>query len=326
MISDASRSLRPATGRAQGAAGLARPVLLASTLLALLAGCDEGDRGTDAKGVDAPPAHSRGPSRAERATVPPLPIEKYLLDTGQEMQLMKASKVLITQCMAKFGFDYVGPNFNTTENLGENGTNRARRYGVADLETAKDHGYHLPGVRDGKPETESSGSRMSDAEIRVFIGDADPNSGVRRGDRSNGKLIPEGGCSGEARRRITTEAPHDLAGEINKESQGKSLSDPEVLAVFAAWSSCMKGNGYIYSSPTDISEAVTNPGPERTEIATAVADVTCKKKTNLISVWHGVETRIQNRMISDREEALISEKRHMETALEIASKVLEESP
>ncbi|WP_329024347.1 hypothetical protein [Streptomyces sp. NBC_00690] len=297
--------------------------MLASTLIALLVGCEEGSRGAGADGENAAAGKSRVPAHSEKATVPPLPIEKYLLDTGQELQLMKASKVLITHCMAKFGFDYVGPSFNTTENLSENGTNRARRYGVADVKTAKEHGYHLPGVKDGNPE--ASAPRMSDAEIRVFIGDADPNSGVRSGDRSNGKVIPKGGCSGEAMRKITTDTPHDLASEINKESQAKSLSDPEVVAVFAAWSSCMKGNGYSYTSPTGISEAVTNPGPERTEIATAVADVECKKKTNLISVWHGVESRIQNQMIGQKEEALGSEKRHMQAALKIASQVLEET-
>ncbi|MEU7260931.1 hypothetical protein AB0B21_34770 [Streptomyces rimosus] len=257
--------------------------------------------------------------------VRPLPIEKYLVDTSQEKQLLQASKVLIAQCMKRFGFDYTGPDFETTGTQHSSAANRERRYGVADLQTAKSNGYHLPAPSGTSKGPTAPAQEMSEAEDRVFIGDADPASGVHKGDKVNGTPIPAGGCSGEARRELGTDTEHALANEINTKSYVKSLADPDVKSLFDSWASCMKKKGYRYASPPDAADSASGEKADRKEIALAVADVECKKDVDLLGAWHDVESRIQEKMISEHEEALVAEKKHMSTSLGVAAKVLENS-
>ncbi|WP_157851802.1 hypothetical protein [Streptomyces monomycini] len=88
----------------------------------------------------------------------------------------------------------------------------------------------------------------------------------------------------------------------------------------------MKKKGYRYTSPPDAADAVSEEAAGRKETATAVADVDCKKDVGLLDARHDVESGIQEKeLISEREEALVAEKKHLTASLHAAAKALENS-
>jgi hypothetical protein len=54
---------------------------------------------------------------------------------------------------------------------------------------------------------------------------------------------------------------------------------------------------YHYASPSQVEGHHWKSPPNKAEIATAVADVTCKAKTNLLNTWLAVEAAYQQALI-----------------------------
>ncbi|MEI5034929.1 hypothetical protein RB201_26450 [Streptomyces sp. S1A(2023)] len=160
------------------------------------------------------------------AAIPALPIEGYLVSQGEKSQILKASRLKAKSCMARFGFDY---SWNASAGLkadpDDNDSNRPRRYGIADLDAASKYGYGL-GVNEVQGATEQTPSAaMSEAATRVFLGNSDPTVKVQDGAVVNGQKIPDGGCSGEAKRKIGNGLSNATASDINLASFDVSLND-----------------------------------------------------------------------------------------------------
>jgi hypothetical protein len=101
-------------------------------------------------------------------------------------------------------------------------------------------------------------------------------------------------------------------------------ADARVRAVMDRWRGCMRGAGYDYA---DVWRANNDPrwtGPEPTglERATAAADVTCKRGTDLASVWLTVETAYQERAIAAQRPAFDAVRRGLDMRLRRAHEVL----
>jgi hypothetical protein len=81
-----------------------------------------------------------------------------------------------------------------------------------------------------------------------------------------------------------------------------SRRDPDVKEAVRAWSTCMKRGGFDYRDPSssagDTDWAKTTR-PYSRELATAAADVGCKKETRLVTIWAKADTRIQQAVIRD---------------------------
>jgi hypothetical protein len=98
-----------------------------------------------------------------------------------------------------------------------------------------------------------------------------------------------------------------------------------VRAVFTKWSACMKRSGYHYSTPRDTNRnrAFNTDGRSRRvtklELTTAVADVRCKRETNVINVWAGVETAYQKIAIAQNRTALTSVRRVVDMRIKNAA-------
>ena len=75
------------------------------------------------------------------------------------------------------------------------------------------------------------------------------------------------------------------------------VADPRIHAVIRAWSACMARHYYHYASPSQVEGHRWKTPPNRAEIATAVADVTCKTQTNLLNTWLAVEAAYQQALI-----------------------------
>jgi hypothetical protein len=81
-------------------------------------------------------------------------------------------------------------------------------------------------------------------------------------------------------------------------------TDPRVLAVERAWSKCMAQRGYSFRTPQQAQQHNWPRTPTTGEVATAVADVSCKAKTNLPNTWLTVEAGYQQVLVAQTLAAL----------------------
>ncbi|MFF7635795.1 hypothetical protein ACFZB9_21985 [Kitasatospora sp. NPDC008050] len=270
---------------------------LTAAVLAALAGLASGCAGPHGHAVDTAPAGSLvtpGPAAPVTATAAPsdlsalrLPIEDYLLTPAQDAHLEHAVWVVAGGCMKRQGFDFQAPPELAHQ---RSGSEVPRRYGPADPATAAVEGYHSPADPDQQPQPRTPLPADLPAPERAAL-------------TGTGHGAPAGGCHGEAQRQLAGTDPlgsSQLAGQINSMSYTQATADPRVKAAFAAWSACMKAEGYTYATPVD---AYNDPRwqqsstPGRLEIATATADTGCKRRTNLIGIWYGVDAAYQQQQI-----------------------------
>lgn len=236
---------------------------------------------------------------AHQVTPLVLPVDAYRLTAAQSDEIDQATRLLMTRCMKRFGFDYTPPR--TANVLPSELAGNARRYGLADADLARDQGYQ---VGTGPGEISTTPEKLNSDEILALTGHLDSLSRPTKTDDQ----IPLGGCAGEAGRAISgdTESEflaitsQDPVTKIDINSFDQSSGDPKVKNVIAAWSACMKSQGFDYAGPLDPARdpLVTNEttaSPK--ELALATADVDCKQKTQLVQVWLSVETGIEKKLI-----------------------------
>ncbi|MGA5197587.1 hypothetical protein [Streptomyces exfoliatus] len=298
------------------------PVALAASLAAaLLAGCGSPAEGGVAKAADAPAAPAVTP-KITTAVIEPVPVEAYLLTEEQWTTLGKAESALRVRCMERFGFAYEEP-LPVGESSGQ--TISQYRYGKLDPAKTAVHGYRMPPV----PSSSSSGEvrkKPTAAERVVLSGTADltAKSG-KGGQKVNGETVPDGGCVGEAQRKLGDYGDAQIANDVNLGSFGKSLQDRRVLAVFAQWSRCMAESGYHYKTPMDASEdekwrrGETASAEEKT---VATADAHCKIRNNVAGVWYAVDVAYQKQAIEEHAEELDQVRKAIAGQLKAAADVL----
>lgn len=260
-----------------------------------------------------------------------LPIEAYLFTAAQTRVLNDAHRSLVNDCMTRFGFstEFVPPTAGVAPP-----NQLTRRYGVTDQVSAARYGYHLTpedGIPTaGKPQT--GGRAYTKAELLVLTGNESgtpvaPNQSPAGGKSHNGKAVPPGGCTGEAKAKLGFDKLERadaarLPDQINFSTYQQASSDSRVVAVLKQWSACMKAKGYTYGTPTQAMEAadIKQASPTDAEIRTAIADVTCKKEHNVVGVWYGIESAYQKTVIQQNIEKLTSIKKEQGAALKLAAR------
>ncbi|QMU69593.1 hypothetical protein [Streptacidiphilus sp. P02-A3a] len=250
-----------------------------------------------------------------------LPITPYLFTDAQSSQLVAAHVKLASACMRRYGFGYSVPAAPVApEQLPVNES----RYGVMTPDQAR-YGYHFMAV-------EMKRLRAGAAPIQDPPKVTPAMAAVLWGSSSgpvDGRSVPSGGCNGEA----TTElggrngryGDPDIAESIQADSYDRSQSDPRVLKAFAAWSACMRADGYDYPSPnaaTNDPRWSASAEPSAAEIATARADVACKRRTNLVGVWASVESAYQDAAIELNADSLRQARATMQRELRTAATLL----
>ncbi|MER6915103.1 hypothetical protein ABT354_25790 [Streptomyces sp. NPDC000594] len=293
-----------------------------------------------ASGACAPPSGAPGPAAEESgpppvATVPlmlsvrdlVLPIEPYLFTDRQIAGVLRARGKLAAVCMERYGHSWPAPSGPSGETGTLNPANTAHRYGLTSAAVAARHGYHPAGDTVLRPRAKDRGPRPVPAAMRVLTGFGPDGSPVTRDPR--GRAVPPGGCLGEATAALSGDPDRignrELVGEINIGSYQRSRRDPRVRAVFRAWSRCMAARGYDYPDPVRVPGAgdrAAGPVPSRTEIALAVADVECKRTTNVVGVWSAVDAAYQRRAMGERRSELAAVARDIRTQLANAERVL----
>ncbi|WP_449350241.1 hypothetical protein [Streptomyces shaanxiensis] len=293
---------------------LAIPVLF----LTLLVGCTSHEPSAESPSSGSPSAPEASPSPSSpgrKSYTFRLPLAVYSYSDADYEVIRAAEQVLARDCMKDFGLAYE-PAKNPAPAEAQD-----RRYGLTDRESAELYGYRMP------PQRETPTAKLTKDQTKVLYGSrslgADSTELTYRG-----KKVPAEGCLGAAilgfRKPYEDKAGAEVASRISTASYEDSQKVPEVRTVFGKWSSCMKEEGYAYTSPMD---ALDTPAFLRgkvsdTEKKTAVADVSCKERTGLPDVWFAAESSIQKDMIKANAEALGKLGELHEKKLRAARKIL----
>lgn len=232
-----------------------------------------------------------------------LPVQDYMQSDAALQTISAARTRIMNRCLQRFkvkgtqtpattGPDPYGPRSLTD-----------RRYGITDLSLAAKFGFGL-GPRDPRLRARPVEPSLSPDDRTVFTGEGR--------SQINGQSVPEGGCLGEAERALDARKPAGadtgLPQNLQFESFEWSQHDPRVLAAFKAWSACMASHKYHYRDPlaTPADSRFTTDSRTSTSklaISTAIADVGCKRKTNLVGIWFGVESEHQKQQIQGQASA-----------------------
>ncbi|KMO99201.1 hypothetical protein [Streptomyces roseus] len=276
---------------------------LALLLLPLLGACSagaSGPQGSSARSDDAPgrsPVH-----RLDDSKTLELPLDAYLLTTPDLETLSTGRDALVQRCLAALG----APAAPAPRGGVKIGTNE-RRYGLADPELAKAHGYHLPDAGQPIEDYPPAAMALVRGEVTTY----------------NGKPVPEGGCAQEAGRELHDTELQQALGPVQRldvESYETSRKDPAVTEVSGKWSTCMEESGYRYPDPVAAinDREFASGAPSDHEKAVALADVLCKRKVNLIGVWSGAESAYQRSLIKSKSSVLAAPLLAKEKTMSIA--------
>ncbi|MFF5436424.1 hypothetical protein [Streptomyces achromogenes] len=278
-------------------------------------------------------------------TMESLPLHAYLPDpeAGGAKAVGRAQWILTGQCMLRLGFtSFTAFDVRSVESTYPvrqgtlTGGGRAgddTPYGVDDPGPAATYGYHK------RPGQESAAQPLewSDDQYPALTGR------FRSGDsrRAHGHPIPEGGCMGEASRKIygagpgpaeiggvRLTGPYTVAMKLWADARTQARKDPAWKQADRAWADCMKEQGLHYPDPDRASADLAwfrTDKPSAKERKTAAADARCKLGTGYIKAVHAVETRAQKAAIDKNKKALEDRQAAHERAVATARKVIAEA-
>ncbi|MFF7867961.1 hypothetical protein ACFZCT_16100 [Streptomyces qaidamensis] len=267
-----------------------------------------------------------------------LPLEAYMASYEDQVTIEQAADDLQQSCMKDYGIDLTLPQAGANPPPSDNDANIERRYGISDRAEAEKYGYELPPAL--REHTEQTMRDLSGVEVEVLTGHtkpeaptaaeagqpiAGPAQGVKPARAEyNGKALKQGGCIGWSKDRLgVKEADPVVVAQLAGDSLTQSMKDDKVIKATAAWSSCMAGKGHagLADPYKAMDQGVTTDGePTKESIALAVDDIDCKEQTDLVKIWFGVESAIQNRQIADHQSQLTAIKEQHDTEVAAARK------
>ncbi|WP_244177002.1 hypothetical protein [Streptomyces albus] len=254
-----------------------------------------------------------------------LPLEAYMASYADQVAVEQAASDLQQSCMKAYGIDLTLPRAGANPPPSDNDANIERRYGITDRAEAEKYGYELrPALQEHTRQTMRD---LSGVEVEILTGHTKPEppkapDAFTAGEpvaapiqdtkparaEYNGKKLKTGGCVGWSREQLGVKnADPTFVAQLAGDSLEQSLKDDKVIKAVAAWSSCMDGKGHanLADPYKAMDQGVTNDGkPTEESVTLAVDDIDCKKQTDLVKIWFGVESAIQNKQIADNKSRL----------------------
>ncbi|AUG78590.1 hypothetical protein CFP65_3810 [Kitasatospora sp. MMS16-BH015] len=233
-----------------------------------------------------------------------LPMEAYLPTDAENRQLGRASAALMESCMHKAGFTAWQPAPDLPK-LGPK-TLTDWRYGIHEKALSSKRGYH----------TDAAEQEAYDVAMQAgaLDGTTPENAQTRSScaDKTVGALGRTGKTYGE------------LAQQLGNDAYLRAKQEPEVVAAFKQWSDCMKESGYSYKEPMDANDDQRFSGRDvsREEIATALADLGCRSRTQVALVWYRAEVGLQQAALEQNAQALRAERQELDAVVKKAAGVL----
>jgi hypothetical protein len=271
--------------------------------VALVAACGSGT-----------PEPSR-PEPARQPLAPPvLPFDAYRFTVDDLAVITAGEDALMRRCMQRQGYDWSKPERSPAAVLHRRveTDGNARRYGLADEQTARRHGYHVPDEpRELRAQTAQRAWRgsLTTAENKALFG--------------------SGGCADAAAARLRDSGGTPGAAWFTSydfDSVDASATEPSVRSAMEQWRTCMKKQGFDYDNPSaaigDPHWNLDAPKVSSRETAVATADVRCKAETDLIAVRAAAEKRFQEDLIARHSEKFAGLKRGLDRYLRNAENAL----
>jgi hypothetical protein len=263
-------------------------IVLAAVAAALVCGCGialsaSGEPGSGPPAIGAVRAVGSGADIV-------LPFDAYRHTATEVNVIERATALLARDCLGRFGHDWTPP---TTDAVDTSRPAAGGRYGIVDAAEVARLGYHAP-----VPPDRPAQPQPSLDVLMVYTGKGASNVG--------GRPVPEGGCVGEARRRLEEGVPTAMPGaafaELDRELYLTAQADERVQRLMAGWRGCMAESGRQYADVWAANDDVrwSSPEPTPEEIAAAKADLACRTRTGLAGTWLAVETAYQQRAIKER--------------------------
>jgi hypothetical protein len=235
-----------------------------------------------------------------------MPVDSYEQAINQEQAAIAAATVLLVhRCMQAAGFSYPAvPQAMNDERILQSIEQPAD--GLVSLTQAQTYGFGHPRAQPvgNGPVGGESGMIICGAFGCVPLHNMRTHShawmgallGTYPGARVRAR--PQPGCLATAQIQLTRRHPmNDPLLPLASQAGMWTRSDPRVLAVQRSWSACMAARGYHYQSVLQPEQRRWPTPPNRAEIATAVADVSCKIRVNLPNTWLAVEAAYQRALI-----------------------------
>ncbi|GHJ39437.1 hypothetical protein [Streptomyces sp. TS71-3] len=231
---------------------------------------------------DTPGTARRAAEPNEPPIRPSLPFDEYRNDS-LAFTTRLAQDRLIRACMGRRGVAWDPPPISAQDANPE-----FRRYGLMDPTVAGTFGYHLPidAARERR-------NRYFLHDVTAKQREALEGSEEQKGCRQKSDSILHRGVS--KTKRV-------LLFGLGGRSLDAAEESPDVQKAKRQWSACMRTRGYRYTGPEqaqrDARWNLDSPRISKTERAVATADVSCKEKVSLITVWAVAEADVQRGLIA----------------------------
>ncbi|MET8257738.1 hypothetical protein [Micromonospora sp. NPDC005205] len=299
----------------------------------IVAGCSAGgdpDKGNSGLVASPPPVTGTASASSPKGLV--LPLEAYQTTNAQELMLSRAHDELTTACMRRFGFTTFTLNQSDSPQQSGRPEQMTRRYGpVSDAKDAAEYGYHLtPGQNLAPPAKSAGSSKRTSSETLVLTGSAggpkpQPDATQSTKATYGGEEVPAGGCYGETGRKLAVDPSVNINFPqiLAVSAYDQSRADSRVRDVVTKWSACMSEKGYNIKDPVDAAAGFSLDGAASAkEIQQAVADVACKEKVKLVSVWFSVESAYAQKLIEQNQQQLTAVRNQLDVQLRNAAQTL----
>ncbi|SDJ92860.1 hypothetical protein [Nonomuraea jiangxiensis] len=256
-----------------------------------------------------PAAPAKGVSSVKELV---LPFDAYKTTPEQRAILGNAHNHLVVRCMRKQGIT-IAPPAEDPDTLAAIDPGNSRRYGVADTEAARRHGYHL--ARPPSPDTTGAWTgKLSKTTRHRLYGTA--------ADR---------GCLDRATQTLDTGARKadwawlSLQDSLTLEQAAKH---PSVTGAAQRWQACMSQAGHPYPAPeaaiADSRWDLDEPAVSEDEKQVATADTTCKWSSGLVAAWFAADAALQRAVIRDNADRFAAFQENLRHRLARASALLAE--
>lgn len=257
----------------------------------------------------------RYPTVLDSATLH-LPVQDYMLTEEQLRTIAIARVTMVNGCLHRFKIKVSTPLMPTGPNLYGPISLTDRRYGITDPVLATKFGFGL-GPRDPRLQIKPAQPTLGPDGQTALTGQGRSKLG--------GQIVPDGGCLAEADRRLDSHKLQGVDPELPQRLQFQSFewsrNDPKVRTAFQAWSNCMLHHRYHYNDPLAASadpQFTGSTSVSKQAIAVALTDISCKRRTNLVGIWFGVESDYQKRQIQTHANAFERAKAALDARVTVA--------
>ena len=250
-----------------------------------------------------------------------MPLDAYQPTPLQQADIAAAFDVLLHRCMAHSGFDYPSSTLmDPSTHLASEQSIPMHRYGYStpsDVQKFLDYMRVHPMSQNGGQQPDQTVPTMSQAEAAALHGTS---------DSPPGQAPSQGGCMAQAVTQMkaggAAYGDSSLYNSIDAGSFNTSLQAKPVKDAFAEWSSCMKTSGYTYADPIALQrDASLDESAEHFQTV-ATASVKCSEQVDLLSIWHGVDVKIESEAIDKHAQELDALKKANDLAIKHAADVL----